>query len=58
MSVDKLDGGVSHEPYGRMSESVRKEQDDLLRQTEKHQHANPAYLDKGFDCLNSHKALF
>jgi hypothetical protein len=41
-----------------MSESVRKEQDDLLRQTEKHQHANPAYLDKGFDCLNSHKALF
>jgi hypothetical protein len=30
-----------------MSGSFRQEQDDLLRQIEKHQYANQAYLDEG-----------
>jgi hypothetical protein len=51
MYVDKLDGGISQEQYDRMSESFRSEQDDLLRQIEKHQHANQAYLDEGVRLL-------
>lgn len=51
MYVDKLDGGISQEQYDRMNESFRNEQDDLLRQIEKHQHANQAYLDEGVRLL-------
>jgi site-specific DNA recombinase len=51
MYIDKLDGTISHEQYERMSASFRKEQSDLLRQSEKHQQANQTYLDEGVRLL-------
>jgi site-specific DNA recombinase len=51
MYIDKLDGGISQSQFDRMGEAFRKEQSDLLRQIEKHQQANQAYLDEGVRLL-------
>jgi hypothetical protein len=51
MYIDKLDGSVSQDQFERMSEAFRKEQYALLRQIEKHQHANQTYLDEGVHLL-------
>ena len=42
-----------------MSETFRKEQDDLLGQIEQHQYANQTYLDEGVRWLElSQRAVF
>jgi site-specific DNA recombinase len=51
MYIDKLDGSIPQNQFDHMSESFRKEQSDLLRQIEQHQHANQTYVDEGVQLL-------
>src|SRR5262249_49379732 len=51
MYIDKLDGGITQDQFDRMSETFRRDQANLLRQIEQHQHANQSYLDEGVHLL-------
>ena len=51
MYVDKLDGGVNDEFFGRKSSEWRAEQRQILQALEQHQNADQSYLDEGVGLL-------
>jgi site-specific DNA recombinase len=51
MYEDKLDGSIDQAFYDRKSTAWQKEQDDILREIERHQGANRSYLDDGVKLL-------
>jgi hypothetical protein len=51
MYEDKLDGLIDQKFYDQKSSAWKREQDEIFRKLERHQHANHSYIDEGVKLL-------